>query len=65
VGGIVETLTGNHPSPATVSRVHQTLDGEFQAWKSRPLAADYRYAFADGTYFTVIYNGEGQKMPTA
>lgn len=63
VGGIVETLTGNHPSPATVSRVHQTLAGEFQAWKSRPLAADYRYAFADGTYFTVIYNGEGQKMP--
>lgn len=51
VGGIVETLTGSHPSPATVSRVHQTLDGEFQAWKSRPLAAEYRYAFADGTYF--------------
>ena len=23
----------------------------------------YAYAFADGTYFTVIYNGEGCKMP--
>lgn len=63
VGGVVEALTGTHPSPTTVSRVHQTLDGEFQAWKSRLLAAEYRYAFADGTYFTVIYNGEGQKMP--
>jgi putative transposase len=26
-------------------------------------APRYVYAFADGTYFTVIYNGEGCKMP--
>ena len=63
VGEVVETLTGEHPSPSTVSRVFHTLEAEFEAWKTRPLAAHYVYAFADGTYFTVIYDGEGQKMP--
>ena len=63
VGEIVETLTGVKPSPATVSRVHQTLQAEFDAWKQRPLLAQYLYLFADGTYFTVIYKDEGQKMP--
>ncbi len=28
----------------------------------RPLAAHYLYAFADGTYFTVIYEEKGIKM---
>ena len=63
VGEVVETLTGAHPSPATVSRVFHTLEEEFHVWKTRPLAAHYAYLFADGTYFTVIYDGEGQKMP--
>jgi putative transposase len=63
VGEVVETLTGEHPSPSTVSRVFHTLEDEFTAWKTRPLAARYIYAFADGTYFTVIYDDQGQKMP--
>jgi putative transposase len=63
VGAVVETLTGTKPSPSTVSRVFHSLEDEFQAWKTRPLVAHYRYLFADGTYFTVIYNGEGVKMP--
>lgn len=63
VGGIIETLTGVKPSAPTVSRVHQTLAAEFQAWKTRALLAHYLYLYADGTYFTVIYNAEGQKMP--
>jgi transposase-like protein len=63
VGEIVETLTGVKPSPTTVSRVHQTLQAEFDAWKQRPLLAQYLYLFADGTYFTVIYGDEGQKTP--
>jgi transposase-like protein len=62
VGQVVETLTGTHPSPSTVSRVFHTLEDEFQTWKNRPLAAHYVYVFADGTYFTVIYEDEGQKM---
>jgi transposase-like protein len=63
VGEVVETLTDTKPSPSTVSRVFHTLEGEFQTWKTRPLSAHYLYAFADGTYFTVIYNDEGCKMP--
>lgn len=63
VGEVFEDLTGTMPSASTVSRVFHTLEDEFQAWKARPLAARYLYAFADGTYFTVIYEGEGCKMP--
>jgi transposase-like protein len=63
VGEVVETLTGSKPSPSTVSRVFHTLEGEYEQWKSRKLAERYEYVFADGTYFTVIYNGQGCKMP--
>lgn len=60
---IVESLTETPASPSTVSRVFHTLAGEFQTWKTRPLAAHYMHAFADGTYFTVIYDKDGHKMP--
>ena len=63
VGEVIETLTGSHPSASTVSRVFHTLESEYEQWKHRPLAERYAYAFADGTYFTVIYNGQGCKMP--
>jgi len=63
VGEVVETLTGTKPSPSTVSRVFHTLEEEFAAWRTRPLSAHYLYAFADGTYFSVIYDHEGCKMP--
>jgi transposase-like protein len=63
VGKVVASLTGQKPSPATVSRVHHTLEAEFEQWKNRPLQAHYRYLFADGTYFSVIYDGQGHKMP--
>jgi transposase-like protein len=63
VGNVIETLTGAHPSPSTVSRVFHSLEAEFEGWKTRPLQAHYRYAFADGTYFTVIYDHTGCKMP--
>jgi putative transposase len=63
VGEVIETLTGTKPSASTVSRVFHTLDSEYEQWKTRTLAARYVYAFADGTYFTVIYNGQGCKMP--
>lgn len=63
VGEVVESLTGTKPSASTVSRVFHTLESEYEQWKTRKLAERYIYAFADGTYFTVIYNGEGCKMP--
>ncbi len=63
VGQVMETLTGSHPSPSTVSRVFHTLEAEYEQWKSRPLCEQYAYAEAFGTYFTVIYTGVGCKMP--
>jgi putative transposase len=63
VGEVIETLTGSHPSASTVSRVFHTLQSEYEQWKNRQLAEHYAYAFADGTYFTVIYNDQGCKMP--
>jgi transposase-like protein len=63
VGEVVETLTGSKPSASTVSRVFPTLESEYEQWKTRKLAERYVYAFADGTYFSVIYQGEGCKMP--
>ncbi len=63
VGTVVEQLTGQAPSPSTVSRVFHTLDAEFAAWQQRVLPTRYRYVFADGTYFSVIYEGTGHKMP--
>ena len=63
VGEVVEALSGAQPSPSTVSRVFHGLEEEFENWKQRPLQAHYWYVFADGTYFTVIYDGQGEKMP--
>jgi len=63
VGEIIEALTDTHPSPSTVSRVFHSLEEEFAGWKQRQLQAHYLYVFADGTYFTVIYDEAGCKMP--
>lgn len=63
VGTIVEQVTGTSASPSTVSRVFHTLEAEFAEWQKRTLPARYVYVFADGTYFSVIYDREGHKMP--
>jgi transposase-like protein len=36
VGNVMEGLTGQKPSASTVSRVHHTLEAEFESWKKRP-----------------------------
>jgi putative transposase len=63
VGEVVVALTGAELSPSAVSRVFHSLEGEFEGWKQRKLQAHYLYLFADGTYFSVIYDAEGCKMP--
>jgi transposase-like protein len=63
VGTILETLNGVKPSASTVSRVFHTLEEEYAAWKTRELPEHYKYVYADGTYFSVIYGDEGQKTP--
>jgi putative transposase len=62
VGQVVEALTGSTPSTSAVSRLFHTLEAEYALWRERPLAAHYLYVFADGTYFTVIYEEQGIKM---
>ena len=62
VGGVIQEITGQQPSASTVSRVFHTLEAEYAVWKTRPLASHYQYVFADGTYFTVIYEQKGIKM---
>ena len=63
VGSVGAQLSGSGVSPSTVSRVFHTLEAEFAQWQSRDVPKHYRYLFADGTSFSVIYAGEGQKMP--
>jgi putative transposase len=63
VSNVVEALTGSAPSASAVSRLFHTLEAEYAAWRERPLAPHYQYVFADGTYFSVIYEGQGHKMP--
>lgn len=63
VSNVVEALTGSAPSASAVSRLFHTLEAEYAVWKERRLAAHYPYVFADGTYFSVIYDGQGHKMP--
>jgi putative transposase len=63
VGRVLETLTGEKPSPSTVSRVHHSLQAEYATWKTRALPERYIYVFADGTYFSVIYGDEAHKTP--
>ncbi len=63
VGHIMTTLTGEAVSPSAVSRVHHGLEAEYAQWKVRTLSERYVYVFADGTYFSVIYDGESNKTP--
>lgn len=65
LGEVMQELSGVQPSASSISRVfHRTgrlakPNNEFNAWKQRKLAPHYVYCFADGTYFSVIYNHEG------
>ena len=43
-------------------RVFHTVEREYNTWKTCPLAEKYVYAFANGTYFSVIYDEEDRKM---
>src|SRR5689334_532293 len=45
VGTVVQQITGNLPSPSTVSRVFHTLEEEFAQWQQRTLPKRYVYAF--------------------
>lgn len=48
----MRTLLGeNAPiSPTTILRLKQEWEGEYKAWRERPLEEDYLYLWADGVY---------------
>lgn len=62
-GEVVELLTEESPSAATVSRVFQSLREECEAWRRRPLDSCYMYIHLDGVYFTIGYDDSFVKEP--
>lgn len=63
VGRMIQLLLGERPSPSTVSRTFHSLEEEYAAWRQRALERRYRYIFVDGTYFTVGYESQYEKVP--
>lgn len=63
VGDVVELLTEESPSAATVSRVFQSLREECEEWRKRPLESQYLYIYLDGVYFSVGYDDSFVKEP--
>ena len=58
VGVVAEKLMGAGPSASAVSRLNQTLTGQFEAWRQRPLLAHYRILYLDGIHFTVRHGSQ-------
>jgi putative transposase len=63
VGEVTGLLVEEKPSAATVSRVFQSLRGEYEAWRGRPLDGHYRYLYLDGVYFMIGYEQRFVKEP--
>src|SRR5258708_24553107 len=53
VGKVAEKLLGVAPSASAVSGLNQALTEQDEAWRERPLLAQYRISYLDGIHFTV------------
>jgi transposase-like protein len=58
VAEVTETLLGTAPSASTVSRLNQTLEQQFQAWRERPLKPHYRFLYLDGVYYDIRHQDQ-------
>ncbi|HVB21302.1 MAG TPA: transposase [Ktedonobacteraceae bacterium] len=58
VGEVAQTLIGVTPSASTVSRLNQTLTGQFETWRQRILQAHWRILYLDGVHFTVRHGDQ-------
>lgn len=58
VEDITEALWGTRVSPSTVSELNQKIYGTIEAWRSRPIEAEYPYVFLDGIYLKRSWGGE-------
>lgn len=58
VEDITEALWGTRVSPSTVSELNQKIYGTIEAWRARPIEAEYPYVFLDGIYLKRSWGGE-------
>jgi transposase-like protein len=58
VEDITEALWGTRVSPSTVSELNQKIYTTIEAWRSRPIEAEYPYVFLDGIYLKRSWGGE-------
>lgn len=58
VEDITEALWGTRVSPSTVSELNQKIYATIEAWRSRPIDAEYPYVFLDGIYLKRSWGGE-------
>ena len=58
VEDITEALWGTRVSPSTVSELNQKIYATIEAWRSRPIQAEYPYVFLDGIYLKRSWGGE-------
>lgn len=62
VGQIAKTLTGVALSDSAVSRLSQSLSGEYEVWRERPLLAHYQIVYLDAVYFPIRYGDKASSM---
>lgn len=58
VEDITEALWGTRVSPSTVSELNQKIYATIEAWRSRPIDAEFPYVFLDGIYLKRSWGGE-------
>jgi putative transposase len=58
VGEVAEKLMGVAPSASAVSRLNQTLTGQYETWRERPLLSHYRILYLDGIHFRVRHGSQ-------
>lgn len=58
VEDITEALWGTRVSPSTVSELNQKIYTTIEAWRARPIQAEYVYVFLDGIYLKRSWGGE-------
>ena len=58
VEDITEALWGTRVSPSTVSELNQKIYTTIEAWRARPIDAEYPYVFLDGIYLKRSWGGE-------
>jgi len=62
VEDITEALWGSRVSPSTISELNQKIFQRVEAWRKRPLEAEYRYVFVDGIWLKRSWGGEVQNV---